>query len=80
ATYSWDWGRFDCLSRPGAGWGALRQLFHRKAVPIIVLHPADLERGHVHRALELIQRLQDAGRQLVGVERLVERVNAGSPL
>jgi hypothetical protein len=61
ASFSWDWGRFAFLSRPGASLGQCLCLWNRPAVPIIVVHPADVGRGHLPSALRLLRRLKRAG-------------------
>jgi hypothetical protein len=61
ATFSWDWGRFSVLSRAGACLGTCLRLWNRHAVPVIVIHPADVRRGHITDAVEVIRRLKSAG-------------------
>ncbi len=61
ATSSWDWGRFSVLSRPGASLGRCLRLWNPHAVPVIVVHPADVRRGHLGYAVDVIRRLKNAG-------------------
>ena len=61
ATWSWDWGRLRWLSRGGALLGNVQQLVNPAAIPCIVIHPADVRRGYLRRAVQLIQTLQERG-------------------
>jgi predicted deacetylase len=76
ATYSWDWGRFTVLSRVGASLGTCLTLWNRHAVPVIVLHPADVRRGHIVCAVNLIRRLKSAGAVPVGIGDLMAGPNS----
>jgi peptidoglycan/xylan/chitin deacetylase (PgdA/CDA1 family) len=71
ASYSWDWGRFSVLSRAGACLGTCLRLWNRNAVPVVVIHPADVRRGHLVRALNLIRRLKSAGAVPVAIGQLM---------
>ena len=62
ATFSWDWGRLAFLSRGGGRLGRCLELWNRRAVPVIVIHPADVRRGHTRCAVEVIRRLKSAAR------------------
>ena len=61
ATWSWDWGWLPGTCRVGAMLGDIRHAWHRKAVPVIVLHPADVRRGCVPPAVRLVRRFLHAG-------------------
>jgi predicted deacetylase len=71
ATFSWDWGRFSFLSRAGATLGNCLRLWNRKAVPAIVIHPADVRRNHLVCTVNLIRRLKSAGAVPVGIGNLM---------
>lgn len=57
AVSSWDCGRFRALGLVGEALGAAQFLLRPSALPCIVLHPRDIERGYAVRALHLIRRL-----------------------
>ncbi|MCY2962396.1 MAG: hypothetical protein NT069_01885 [Planctomycetota bacterium] len=65
ATYSWDWGRLPLVGRLGAQLGTCSRLITPRAVPVIVLHPADVDRGSVATAVARIRQLKNAGWQAV---------------
>ncbi len=56
ATFSWDVGPLRSVGWLGEGLGALLAL-SRQRVPCIALHPADVRRGFLPRALERIDAL-----------------------
>jgi len=76
ASYSWDWGRFSVLSRAGAWLGTCLRVWNRKAVPVIVIHPADVRRGHFVRAVNLVRRLKSAGAVPVGIGDLIAHIES----
>lgn len=61
AVWSWDCGRVAALGLAGECVGALQRAIWRGATPCVVLHPADMARGFVGRALDLVQRLLAEG-------------------
>jgi Uncharacterized protein conserved in bacteria (DUF2334) len=63
AVASWDCGRFAVLGLAAEAVAALQYFFYPKAMPCIVLHPRDVERGFFARALHLIRHLLAAGWQ-----------------
>ena len=63
ATWSWDAGRLAALGYITEWLGRLTFAIHRHALPCLVFHPADVERGFLHRGLRLIRTLLDAGYQ-----------------
>ncbi len=65
ATYSWDWGRLPLVGRLGAQLGTCFRLITPHAIPVIVLHPADVDRGSVSPAVARIRQLKDTGWQAV---------------
>jgi peptidoglycan/xylan/chitin deacetylase (PgdA/CDA1 family) len=73
ATWSWDAGPVAA-----AGWllefaGSVAA--RGGATPVVVLHPADLKRGFVPRALRRIRLLLDAGHLPVSFEHLAESMD-----
>lgn len=60
STWTWDCGRWRSLGHLGhaIGW-MLHSLNH--GVPVLAIHPRDLERGFWPRILRLTERLVDAG-------------------
>ena len=60
ATWSWDCGRWDWLGHIGHGIGWLRQSFDRR-VPVLAIHPRDLERGFWPAILQLTEELLESG-------------------
>jgi uncharacterized protein len=60
ATWSWDCGRWGWLGHVGHGIGWLSQCLHR-GVPILAIHPRDLERRFWPKILRLTQELLEAG-------------------
>lgn len=71
ATYSWDWGLASVLGGIGAALGHLWAL-RDGAVPVIVLHPSDAERGYLVEALDMVKLLLTRGFVPVTFERLLE--------
>lgn len=61
AVSSWDCGRIAALGLAGEALGILRRAITPAALPCIVLHPCDVARGYLPRALRQIQRLRAAG-------------------
>jgi hypothetical protein len=61
AVWSWDCGNIAALGLAGEALGWLRRALRPDAVPCVVLHPRDVTRGYLARALNLIRRLQTAG-------------------
>jgi hypothetical protein len=62
ATWTWDCGRWDWLGHIGHGIGCTLHALDR-AVPVLAIHPSDLERGYWPKVLRLIRQLRDAGRE-----------------
>jgi peptidoglycan/xylan/chitin deacetylase (PgdA/CDA1 family) len=60
ATWSWDCGRWGWLGHLGPGIGRLSQSLNR-GVPVLALHPRDLQRGFWPEILRLTRELLDAG-------------------
>lgn len=59
-TWSWDAGRWGWLGHVGHGIGWLSQSLHR-GVPVLAIHPRDLERGFWPAILELTETLLKSG-------------------
>jgi len=60
ATWTWDCGRWSWLGHVGHGIGWLRQSLDR-GVPILAVHPRDLERGFWPTILQLTEELLERG-------------------
>jgi hypothetical protein len=60
ATWTWDCGRWGWLGHLGHGIGWLSQTLER-GVPVLAIHPRDLERGFWPQIVRLTQELIDAG-------------------
>lgn len=60
-TWSWDWGWLPVAGYVGAFLGELRRAWQKSALPVVVLHPMDVRRGHINAACRVIQRLIDQG-------------------
>lgn len=61
AVWSWDCGRVAALGLAGEALGAARRALRPAAIPCVVLHPRDVARGYLARALRLIEGLREAG-------------------
>lgn len=61
ATSLWDVSPIARLGRLGEFAGRLAER-QRTALPVVAIHPVDVERGHFPRALRHIMQLIDAGR------------------
>lgn len=73
AVWSWDCGRFAALGLAGEALGTLRHLQQPTALPCIVLHPRDLQRGYLDRALHLVRKLLSSGWQPITPGALVDQ-------
>jgi predicted deacetylase len=72
ATWSWDAGP---VATPGAfldAWGSVLSWCNRTAVPCVALHPADVTRRLLPRALRRIDHLIALGRRPTSFERLLD--------
>jgi hypothetical protein len=70
ATWVWDVSPIRLLCRVGYRLGQIQYRFRKNALPCVVLHPLDLERGFLPQIEKTVQRLLDAGRQPVMLESL----------
>lgn len=75
ATWVWDVSPMRILCRAGYRLGELQYRFRKRALPCVVLHPLDLERGFLPQIEQTVQKLFDAGRQPV----LLESMGYGAP-
>ena len=71
ATWTWDCGRWGWLGHVGQGLGCLSQSFDR-GVPVLAIHPRDLERGFWPEILRLTQAFVEAGYEPITVGGLLE--------
>ena len=60
ATWTWDCGRWGWLGHIGHGIGRLLQSLDR-GVPVLAIHPRDLERGFWPKILRLTEQLLESG-------------------
>jgi predicted deacetylase len=63
ATWSWDWGVLGPLGRVGRRFGDVCWRIRPAALPCVVVHPADVDRGYLPRVLEVVDRLLGLGRR-----------------
>ena len=75
ATWTWDCGRWGWLGHVGHGIGWLRRSLDR-GVPILAIHPRDLERGFWPTILQLTEELLESGYQPSTLAGLVEATDA----
>jgi len=71
ATWSWDWGILAPLGYLGEGLGHLMATVRPQAIPCLVFHPLDVERGFVKHGLHQVKRLLREGRQPVTFRQLL---------
>jgi predicted deacetylase len=69
-TWVWDVSPIRLLCRLGYRLGEIQYRFRRNALPCVVLHPLDLERGFLPQIERTVQKLLRAGRQPVLLESL----------
>ena len=72
ATWSWNCGRWGWLGNVGHGIGWVLQSLEC-GVPMLAIHPADLERGFWPQILQVTRRLLDAGCEPTTLAELLER-------
>ena len=75
ATWSWDWGVVAPLGRVGEWFGDYHSALAPDALPCVVIHPIDVDRGYLPRCLRVIDRLRRRGRDPV----LFSELAAASP-
>jgi len=71
ATWSWDCGRWDWLGHVGHGIGSLLHSLNDR-VPVLAIHPKDLERGYWRSILRLARNLLEAGYEPATLSRLLK--------
>ncbi len=69
-SWVWDVSPIRLLCRLGYRWGQIQYRFRKSALPCVVLHPLDLERGFLPQIVRTVKRLVDAGRRPVLLESL----------
>ena len=70
ATWVWDVSPIRLLCRAGYRLGQIQYRFRKRALPCVVLHPLDLERGFLPQIVKTVERLLLAGREPVMLESL----------
>jgi hypothetical protein len=75
ATWAWDCGRWAWLGHVGHGLGWLSQSLER-GVPVLAIHPRDLERGFWPKILRLTRELIAAGYEPTTPAALIESIES----
>jgi hypothetical protein len=75
ATWSWDCGRWSWLGHIGHGTGWLLQSLGRR-VPVLAIHPRDLELGFWSKILQLTEELLESGYEPSTLAELLEASDA----
>src|SRR5262245_22521429 len=75
SSWVWDVSPVRLLCRAGYRLGELQYRFCRRALPCVVLHPLDIERGFLPQIERTVQKLLRGGRQPV----LLESMGYGVP-
>ncbi|AMV18561.1 DUF2334 domain-containing protein [Planctomyces sp. SH-PL14] len=70
SSWCWDISPIRLLCRAGYRLGQIQYRFRKRALPCVVLHPLDLERGFLPQIVRTVQRLLRDGRQPVLLESL----------
>jgi predicted deacetylase len=70
SSWIWDVSPIRLLCRAGYRLGEFQYRFRGNALPCVVLHPLDLERGFLPQIEQTVQKLLHAGRQPVLLESL----------
>ena len=68
ASWVWDVSPIRLLCRAGYRLGQIQYRFRKRALPCVVLHPLDLERGFLPQIVKTVRQLLQAGRQPVLLE------------
>jgi len=70
STWIWDVSPIRALCHAGYRFGEIQYRLRKRALPCVVLHPLDLERGFLPQIERTVQKLLRAGRQPVLLESL----------
>ena len=70
STWIWDVSPIRALCHAGYRFGEIQYRFRKRALPCVVLHPLDLERGFLPQIERTVQKLLRAGRQPVLLESM----------
>jgi predicted deacetylase len=62
STWCWDWGVLGLLGRVGQRFGDMSWRIRPATLPCVVVHPADVDRGYLPRAVGVVDRLLALGR------------------
>ncbi len=76
SSWVWDVSPIRLLCRLGYRLGEVQYRFRRRALPCVVLHPLDLERGFLPQIVKTVQKLVRAGRKPVLLEPHAGRTSA----
>lgn len=78
ASWSWDWGVVASFGRVGEWFGDYQAAIRPTALPCVVVHPRDVDRGYLPRCLRVIDRLRRQGRTPALFSELVSGLKTGS--
>lgn len=70
ASWVWDVSPIRLLCRLGYRLGEFQHRFRRRALPCVVLHPLDLERGFLPQIERTVRKLVDEGREPIMLESI----------
>ena len=70
STWIWDVSPIRALCHAGYRLGEIQYRFRKRALPCVVLHPLDLERGFLPQIVRTVEKLLLAGRRPVLLESL----------
>ena len=79
SSWIWDVSPIRLLCRAGYRLGEMQYRFRKNALPCVVLHPLDLERGFLPQIERTVRKLVEAGRQPVLLESLGFGAKAVTP-
>ena len=81
ATWVWDVSPIRLLCRAGYRLGEIQYRFRKRALPCVVLHPLDLERGFLPQIVRTVQKLVNSGRKPLLLESIGfgAQASSGSP-
>jgi hypothetical protein len=71
ATWAWDCGRWGWLGHVGHAAGRLAQALSH-SVPVLAIHPRDIDRGFWPKALQLTEELLERGYEPSSLEALLD--------